>query len=106
MTAEGNSVRGGVLAAQLATVAVAIGMAVAAPPASGRMLLVPVTDAAARQLVPLLVAHGGSIVAAGPIAGSLVVDGDRAHLLAPAARAAILMFRTPDQGCGGGAATR
>lgn len=96
--------RNGLIAAQLATVAMSLVILTAAPPAEGRMLLVPVTDAAARRIVPLLIHHGGTIVAAGPIAGSLVVDGTRADLLGPAARAAILAVATPDRGCGSGVA--
>ncbi|NJC35090.1 hypothetical protein GGR88_002604 [Sphingomonas jejuensis] len=91
--------KGGSILAQLAAVGIALAAVVASPPARGRMLLVPVTDAAARRLVPLLVEHRGSIVAAGPITGSLVVEGSRADLAAPALRAGIVAVATTRRGC-------
>lgn len=49
------------------------------PPARGRLLLVPLSDHAGRTMIAAL-ASRGSIVAVGPVAGSVVVVNDRPGL--------------------------
>ena len=71
------------------------------PPARGRMLLVPVTGGTLVRTINLAIAGGGRLVGAGPIAGSLVVDGVRAELAGPMNRAGILILAAPPAGCGG-----
>ncbi len=66
---------------QLGLVVCAVPMLALAPPARGRILMVPVWPGSARHLAADLVDRGGRLVAAGPIAGSLVVDGDRDRLI-------------------------
>ena len=73
---------------------------VAAPPPRGAMLLVPTTTAAAAALPRVALASGARLLAHGPVQGSLVVQADRAALLAPAAGAMILLLAAPDAGCG------
>lgn len=75
-----------------------------APPAQGRMLLVPETDAAAARLVPLAVGAGGLLVGPGPLPRSYVVIGDRARLTAGMGGQAIVTLAAPWAGCGDGAA--
>ena len=66
---------------QLGLVACAVPVLALAPPAHGRMLVVPVWPGSGRHLAADLVGRGGRLVAPGPFAGSLVVDGDRARLV-------------------------
>jgi hypothetical protein len=74
-----------------------------APPASGRLLLIPVTPAAADGLAALVIARGGRLTGAGPIEGSLVVDGDRAVLTAGFAARGVLVLSAAVADCGRGA---
>lgn len=66
---------------QLGAVLVAVPALALAPPAHGRMLLVPVWPGSAAHLAADIVDRGGRLVAPGPTAGSLVVDGDRDRIL-------------------------
>lgn len=43
------------------------------PPPSGRLLLVPLSTAAGRGMIPALLTAGGRVVALGPVAGSVIV---------------------------------
>lgn len=81
--------------AQVAVVATAMGGAALWPPASGAMLLVPIsgrqTDAANAALDA-----GARLVVPGPIAGSLFVAGERHRL----ARHRVILLAAPDASCG------
>lgn len=68
-----------------------------APPATGRMLLIPL-DPRAQRLAPVALANGARLIDRGPIPGSLVVDGDRARLAA--ALGVVLIIAAPQSGCG------
>jgi hypothetical protein len=83
-------VQGGVLGAAA--------VAVAAPPAAGPLLLVPVTDAAAATMVADAVAGGARLVGPGPLPGSLVVSGTRSKV-AHALGRGVLVLAAPPVGC-------
>lgn len=70
------------------------------PPASGRMLLVPVTAAARHGLVTAAVGRGARLVARGPIPGSMIVSGQRGLLMGALVRHGILAMVAPAGGCG------
>ncbi len=71
-----------------------------APPARGSILLVPLTPAARSALLSGAIAHGARLEGAGPVAGSVVVQAERAAL-APAMRAAgVLMIAARPVLCG------
>lgn len=72
----------------------------ALPPAHGRMLLVPLTQGAKRALAPVAVAQGARLVARGPFAGSLVVEGDRHHLAPALLRRGVIALSADMGGCG------
>jgi hypothetical protein len=73
-------------------------VAVAAPPAAGPLLLVPVTDAAAATMVADAVAGGARLVGPGPLPGSLVVAGTRSEI-ARALGPGVLVLAAPPSGC-------
>ncbi|WHO40010.1 hypothetical protein PMI04_005305 [Sphingobium sp. AP49] len=85
---------------QLSLVLVGLGLLYGEPPASGRMLLIPMTPHARTELVPAAVAHGARLVASGRIAGSLVVEGRRDQLAVPLLRRGILPVRAFAGACG------
>ncbi|MCI4588553.1 hypothetical protein MOK15_00325 [Sphingobium sp. BYY-5] len=72
----------------------------AVPPASGRMLLVPMTQQGRTVLASLAVTHGARLVSAGPWAGSLLVEGRRDRLAVPLLRAGVIAVSTRAGGCG------
>lgn len=73
------------------------------PPASGRLLLVPITDWRDGAAVRLAIRHGASLVDAGPVRGSIVVQGERKTLGAAALAAGMLLLAAPRSGCGSAA---
>ncbi len=85
----------------LQTAGIVLGLAIlaAAPPASGRMLLVPVTARGAAELVPLATRSGSLLIGPGPLPRSYVVMGD-ARLAAATAGHAIITLAAPFAGCG------
>jgi hypothetical protein len=70
-----------------------------APPAQGRMLLVPVTAQGAAELVPLAVGSGSLLIGPGPLPRSYVVMGD-ARLAKATSGHAIITLAAPPAGCG------
>ncbi|WP_420143403.1 hypothetical protein [Sphingobium sp.] len=72
----------------------------AVPPASGRMLLVPVTQEARLALVPVAIAHGARLVARGPLAGSMVIEGERGKLAPALLRRGVIALSAQIGGCG------
>ncbi len=62
---------------QLGATLVAVPMLALAPPAQGRILLVPIWPGSGAHLAADEVARGARLVAPGPFAGSLVIDGPR-----------------------------
>lgn len=75
----------------------------AVPPASGRMLLVPLTQEAVAALAPVAVAHGARLVAKGPWAGSLLVEGERDDLAPALLHHGIVALSAQMGGCGASA---
>lgn len=72
----------------------------AAPPAQGRMLLVPLSAQGRATLAAVAIDHGARLVAAGPWAGSLLVDGRRDRLAGPLLRHGVLALSSAARGCG------
>jgi hypothetical protein len=69
-----------------------------APPAAGRLLLVPISGQSAARLASDALAGGARLIDRGPVAGSLVVEGDHGRLAA--ALGAVLIIAAPQSGCG------
>jgi hypothetical protein len=74
---------------------------IVAPPAQGRMLLVPLTLQARHDLPRLAINSGAALVGPGFAPGSLVVSGDRGALRSATADRAIVMVRGGGAGCAG-----
>lgn len=72
-----------------------------APPASGAILLLPLTAQARADLPGVAVRGGARLIGQGPVAGSLVVRGERARLGAALLRRGILPVAAPAMLCGG-----
>ena len=68
------------------------------PPATGRLLLIPLGARSGARLAADALAGGGRLIDRGPIAGSLIVDGDRTTLAAALGR--VLILAAPQSGCG------
>ena len=81
-------------------VALAVTLLAAMPPAHGRMLLIPLTDAAAERLLPIVRAHDALLLGAGPLRNSFVVDGDRAALTRALMPRGVAIVAAPDAACG------
>lgn len=62
-----------------------------APPAQGRMLLVPLSSGAAASLPAVAVDGGAKLLGQGPTTGSLVVMADRARLKLSPVRGVIIL---------------
>lgn len=65
---------------QVALVLMGLAGLALSPPATGRMLLIPVTDRGRAHLLSHALMAGASLVARGPVADSYVVYGDRARI--------------------------
>jgi hypothetical protein len=72
---------------------------VAAPPATGMMLLVPLSSQAAAALPSAVVRGNTRLVAQGPFPGSLVVYGSRQEIALPLLVHGVLTFASLRQGC-------
>ena len=92
--------RHGATVLQLGLIASAIAALCLAPPATGRILLVPLSTGAARAMLPQAIARGARLVGDGPLPGSFVVSGDRAALAGPLATAGVALLAAPAAGCG------
>jgi len=89
-----------VLLIQLLAIAGAVGTMAAAPPAYGRMMLVPISPGAARGMVAMAIDRGAALVGPGPWPGSLVIEGRRAALSPALLRYGIALVAAPATGCG------
>jgi hypothetical protein len=69
-----------------------------APPARGRILLLPLAPGSDAHIASLAIAGGARIVGTGPL-HSLVVDGERAALWRPMLRAGVVLMAPPPVGC-------
>ena len=72
------------------------------PPSTGKMMLVPLSDVAARRVTLLAVSAGATLIAPGPLSGSLVVAGERHRLSDALASTTVLILAAPPAACGGG----
>ena len=86
--------------AQCALVLVGLTASAFWPPASGRLLVVPIIDWQNGAAVRLAIRHGASLVDAGPVRGSIIVEGERKALGAAALAAGMLLLAAPRSGCG------
>ncbi len=87
-------------ALQVSGVTVGLAALAFAPPASGRMLLIPLSADAAARLVPSVIARGGRLIGPGPLPRSYVFVGDRARI-AGSLRDGVVALAAPPAGCGG-----
>lgn len=85
-------------AAQVAVAALALAGLAFAPPASGKMILVPLGAPAGTPLLAIATRHGARLVGHGPFS-SYVIDGERDRLIGPLARAGVLLLAAPAAGC-------
>jgi len=83
-----------------AVVAAMVGLAFA-PPARGRMLLIPLSPRAATALPAAVVDGGAKLLGTGPVPGSLVVMADRARLGAVSLADGVIILSAPPSLCGG-----
>jgi hypothetical protein len=91
--------RGLPLIGQCALVFLGLLMLYAFPPAHGRLLLLPVNAGARARLVHIAVAGQARLVAAGPVAGSMLVEGRRDRLAVPLLRAGVVTLSAQVGGC-------
>jgi len=87
-------------AVQLSLALVGLAAFAFAPPVSGAMLLVPLTAQARANLPALAIDSGVRLLGQGPVAGSLVVRGDRARLGTALLRRGIVPLAAPEIICG------
>jgi len=73
---------------------------VLAPPARGRMLLVPVLPGSGAHLAADAIDRGARLVGPGPIAGSLVVDGIRDRIVSGLLARGVLAMSAASADCG------
>jgi hypothetical protein len=92
--------RGLPLAAQCALILFGLLGLYAVPPASGRMLLLPLTDEARAAVAPVAVAQGALLIAKGPWPGSLLVEGERDQLAPALLRRGVIALSAQIGGCG------
>ena len=71
-----------------------------APPASGRMIVIPLFEAAPGDAFTMVSARGALPIGGGPVAGSLVVEGERGALLLPLLSRGYLLLAGTGAGCG------
>jgi hypothetical protein len=84
--------------AQASAVTVALSAMLLWPPASGRLLLVPIA-AGSVPVVQVAVAGGALLLEAGPLPGSQVVLGDRTAIAEAAGHWPMLILAAPPAGC-------
>ncbi len=92
--------RPGLPSVQCIAIAVALTVLAFRPPATGRMLLVPLWSADEGGAVRLALGGGALLISVGPVRGSIIVDGRRANLANAAWNQHILMIAAPSAGCG------
>jgi len=92
--------RGLPLTCQCALILVGLLGLYAVPPTQGRMLLLPMTMEARGALAQVAIAHGARLIAPGPWAGSLLVEGRRDHLAPALLRGGVIALSAQMGGCG------
>ena len=68
------------------------------PPRSGALMLVPLAQGAAGEMVPMAIAAHALLIGPGPLPGSYVVRGDR-DTLVRAMPSGVLILSAPAAGC-------
>jgi len=89
------------LVAQAVLIVGALAAAILAPPREGMMLVVPIASARPGITARWAMTAGAALVAPGPVAGSLIIWGDRKRLAPAALRHASLLMAAPPAACGG-----
>lgn len=84
---------------QIAGILLVFAMLAFYPPATGRMILIPLGGDPAEAL-SFALRGGASLVGHGPFAGSVVIDGHRGDFVNTLYRHHILMLAAPAAGCG------
>ncbi|MCE7797589.1 hypothetical protein LWE61_13640 [Sphingobium sufflavum] len=92
--------RYGIAIVQLVLVLVLAGAMIVAPPAKGRILLVPLDGGGRDGLARVALGAGAALVDAGPFRNSLIVSGERSALLAAMRDGHMLVLRAAAGGCG------
>jgi hypothetical protein len=70
------------------------------PPAQGKMILVPLRTGAEATMIAGAVDQGATLVGAGPLPHSFVVNGTRANIAPAMLARGILVLAAPPAGCG------
>ena len=78
---------------------IVLGAFLLAPPARGEMLVVPYSNEGGHTVVRMIGNPSVSIISRGPIAGSLVVSGDRRAIRQIISGGEAFLFAVPSQGC-------
>lgn len=92
--------RASALLIQLLAIVGAVGTMAAAPPAHGRMMLVPLSAGAAHGMVAMAVDRGAALIGPGSLPGSLVIEGQRAALFQVLIQHGVALVAAPATGCG------
>jgi len=100
---------GEILARHALTAQLALGGAILAcaalwPPHEGRMLLIPVTPAAANHMLARAIDGGAALLGSGPLPGSFVVSARHPALASALRNRAVLILAAPPALCGSVAA--
>ena len=90
-----RAARAGKLLIPIAALAMLIGW----PPATGRLLLVPLSADSAGLLVRTAVGGGARIVDTGPLPGSIIVEGRRSDLARALASRFVIIVAARASGC-------
>lgn len=91
--------RPSLLSMQCSAAALAMAVLGFRPPESGRMLLIPLWSADGGEAVRLALDGGALLIGAGPVRGSIVIQGRRADLSDAAWNQRILLMAAPSAGC-------
>ena len=94
------SFSGTLLAVQLVAVVTSLGAIAFYPPASGKMILVPIWPGAERGLAARAIEAGGQLVDRGPLPHSLVISGLRSTIAPAMLSSGVLIVSAPASGCG------
>lgn len=86
--------------AQILIVVLALAAVPLAPPATGRMLVVPVAGGDEAAAVRAAREAGALILGSGPLPRSTIVEGARGPVLAAAWHAGAIAIAAPSGGCG------
>lgn len=90
--------RNGIVALQCAIVGIVLAAAALYPPASGRLLLVPLMPGSGHHMLARAVNAGASLVGPGPLPHSFVVLGKRDAIAA--SLKGVIIVAAPPAGCG------